>query len=90
MIIIITLNTPELLDSLKFDVHQSDKFLIVLQSYQVDSARRNVPELFSTSVVGPFLLSGVAATLAWWVVWPLEYMKSQVQQMYILVLGNDH
>ena len=47
-------------------------------SPQVDSARRNAPDLFSTTVVGPFLLSGVAATLAWWVVWPLEYMKSQV------------
>ena len=27
-------------------------------------------------------MSGVAATLAWWVVWPLEYMKSQVQGSY--------
>ncbi len=31
-------------------------------------------------------MSGVAATLGWWVVWPLEYMKSQVQGSY----GNQN
>lgn len=45
----------------------------------VDSYRRHFPELFSRPLLGPFLMSGVAATLAWWVVWPLEYMKSQVR-----------
>ena len=48
----------------------------------VDSGRRHRPELFSSPVLGPFLVSGVAATLGWWVVWPLEYMKSQVQGRY--------
>lgn len=48
----------------------------------VDSGRRHCPELFSSSLIGPFLMSGVAATLGWWVVWPLEYMKSQVQGRY--------
>ncbi len=48
----------------------------------VDSGRRHTPELFSTPLLGPFLTSGVAATLGWWVVWPLEYMKSQVQGSY--------
>lgn len=48
----------------------------------VDSTRRHAPSLFSFPVVGPFLVSGVAATVAWWVVWPLEYMKSQVQGGY--------
>ena len=48
----------------------------------VDSGRRHVPGLFATPMVGPFLTSGVAATLGWWVVWPLEYMKSQVQGSY--------
>ena len=48
----------------------------------VDSGRRHAPELFSTPLLGPFLTSGVAATLGWWVVWPLEYMKSQVQGNY--------
>lgn len=48
----------------------------------VDSGRRHVPGLFTTPMIGPFLTSGVAATLGWWVVWPLEYMKSQVQGSY--------
>lgn len=48
----------------------------------VDSGRRHAPELFSSPFLGPFLMSGVAATLGWWVVWPLEYMKSQVQGRY--------
>ena len=48
----------------------------------IDSARRHVPEVFNSHVIGPFLLSGFAATFAWWVVWPLEYMKSQVQGNY--------
>ena len=48
----------------------------------VDSYRRFFPELFSQPLIGPFLMSGVAATLGWWVVWPLEYMKSQVQGSY--------
>lgn len=48
----------------------------------IDSIRRNSPELFSSPLLGPFLASGMAATLAWWIVWPLEYMKSQVQGSY--------
>lgn len=48
----------------------------------LDSLRRNNPDLFKIPVVGPFLISGTAATLGWWVVWPLEYMKSQVQGSY--------
>ena len=48
----------------------------------IDSARRHVPEVFNSHVIGPFLLSGFAATFAWWVVWPLEYIKSQVQGNY--------
>ena len=48
----------------------------------VDSYRRHFPDLLSRPLLGPFLMSGVAATFAWWVVWPLEYMKSQVQGSY--------
>ena len=48
----------------------------------IDSFRRNLPGTFSNPVVGPFLASGFAATFGWWVVWPLEYMKSQVQGTY--------
>lgn len=48
----------------------------------IDSYRRNFPDMFSRPLLGPFLMSGVGATLAWWIVWPLEYMKSQVQGSY--------
>ncbi len=48
----------------------------------VDSLRRHYPSIFKRPVLGPFLISGVAATMGWWVVWPLEYMKSQVQGSY--------
>lgn len=47
-----------------------------------DSGRRHYPELFKAPVLGPFLTGGVAATFAWWVVWPLEHMKSKVQGGY--------
>ncbi|KAL3868723.1 hypothetical protein ACJMK2_041493 [Sinanodonta woodiana] len=48
----------------------------------VDTTRRNFPEHFKRPLLGPFLTSGISATLAWWIVWPLEYMKSQVQGNY--------
>ena len=48
----------------------------------VDTGRRHFPEQFSKPLLGPFLTSGLSATLAWWMVWPLEYMKAQVQGSY--------
>ena len=48
----------------------------------IDSTRRHFPEVFNSHVIGPFLVSGFAATFGWWVVWPFEYMKSQVQGNY--------
>lgn len=48
----------------------------------VDSFRRHVPHLFASPIAGPFLLSGTAATIAWWIVWPMENMKSQVQSNF--------
>ncbi|VDI47570.1 solute carrier family 25 (mitochondrial carnitine/acylcarnitine transporter), member 20/29 [Mytilus galloprovincialis] len=48
----------------------------------VDSGRRHFPEQFKKPLIGPFLTSGIAATLAWWIVWPLEYMKCQIQSNY--------
>lgn len=48
----------------------------------VDSMRRHMSEYFKRPLLGPFLISGVAATVGWWVVWPLENMKSQVQGNY--------
>ena len=47
-----------------------------------DSTKRFFPDMLSKPLLGPFLMGGVAATLAWWVVWPVEYMKSQVQAGY--------
>ena len=47
-----------------------------------DSTRRFYPNLLTRPILGPFLMGGVAATMAWWIVWPLEYMKSQVQGGY--------
>ena len=48
----------------------------------VDTGRRHFPDQFNKPLLGPFLTSGVSATLAWWMVWPLEYMKAQVQGGY--------
>ena len=48
----------------------------------IDWGRRNAKEAFETPILGPFLASGLAATTAWWIVWPFEYMKSQVQCDY--------
>uniref|UniRef100_T1J5Q7 Mitochondrial carrier protein n=1 Tax=Strigamia maritima TaxID=126957 RepID=T1J5Q7_STRMM len=48
----------------------------------IDTQRRNFNQFFSSPVLGPFFASGIAATTAWLVVWPLEYMKSQVQGSY--------
>lgn len=48
----------------------------------IDSGRRHFPEKFNSPLLGPFLASGIAATVAWWLVWPFEFMKSQVQGRY--------
>lgn len=48
----------------------------------IDSMRRHASEQFNSPLLGPFLASGIAATTAWWIVWPLENMKSQVQGNY--------
>ena len=47
-----------------------------------DSGRRHYPDVFNSPVLGPFITGSVAATVAWWVVWPLEHMKSKVQGTY--------
>lgn len=38
--------------------------------------------LFGSNPIGSFMFTGLCATAAWWTVWPLEYMKSQVQAGY--------
>jgi solute carrier family 25 carnitine/acylcarnitine transporter 20/29 len=47
-----------------------------------DTTRRHFPDTFSRPILGPYLSGSISATFAWWVVWPLEYMKSQVQADY--------
>ncbi|XP_057317134.1 mitochondrial substrate carrier family protein S-like isoform X2 [Hydractinia symbiolongicarpus] len=48
----------------------------------IDTMRRHLSEYFKRPLLGPFLISGVAATTAWWIVWPLENMKTQIQSNY--------
>lgn len=44
----------------------------------IDSCRRNYPEIFKTQF-GQFVASAGAATFGFWVVWPFEVLKNQVQ-----------
>mmetsp|Transcript_4006 Transcript_4006/g.14897 ORF Transcript_4006/g.14897 Transcript_4006/m.14897 type:complete len:308 (-) Transcript_4006:62-985(-) len=45
----------------------------------VDTGVRHWPELMTAPLVGPFLKGGVCATVAWWLIWPWENLKNQVQ-----------
>lgn len=38
--------------------------------------------VFGENPLGTFFFTGVCATAAWWTIWPLEYMKSQIQGGY--------
>lgn len=49
----------------------------------LDSFRRNFDEFFRSNVFGPFIASGVASTAAWWMCWPLELVKCQIQAGYL-------
>ena len=51
----------------------------------LEKARPYQSSLFGESSVGTFFFTGFCATAAWWTIWPLEYMKSQVQAGY----GDD-
>lgn len=44
----------------------------------LDVSGRHVPQLLD-GPVAPFFKGGICATLAWWTVWPLEVVKSQIQ-----------
>ena len=48
----------------------------------LDTQRRNFPKAFSIPLIGPFLVSGISGTLAWWTIWPLEFIKTRVQCQY--------
>ena len=49
----------------------------------VDFMRRNHPEWFTLPFIGPYMTSGFAAAGAWWTVWPLEYVRTQIQAGYV-------
>lgn len=38
--------------------------------------------IFGEHALGTFFFTGLCATAAWWTIWPLEYMKSQIQGGY--------
>ena len=44
-----------------------------------DTFDRHLPQMTSIPMIGPFLKGGIAATVGWWVVWPFENLKSQIQ-----------
>ena len=48
----------------------------------LEKARPYKEIVFGESPVGTFFFAGFCATAAWWTVWPLEYMKSQIQGGY--------
>lgn len=48
----------------------------------LDTQRRNFPGAFSYPLIGPFLVSGISGVLAWWTIWPLEFIKTRVQCQY--------
>ena len=44
-----------------------------------DHLERHHSSLMSTPLLGPFVKGGICATAAWWLVWPFENLKNQVQ-----------
>jgi len=49
----------------------------------LDSFRRHFDSFFRSNLMGPFLASGFASVFAWWVCWPLELIKCQIQSGYL-------
>ncbi|RNA43790.1 carnitine-acylcarnitine carrier [Brachionus plicatilis] len=49
----------------------------------LDSFRRHLDGVFRSPFLGPFIASGCASVMAWWIVWPLEMIKSQIQAGYL-------
>lgn len=58
--------------------------LMLLPSYFIflDTFRRKFDKVFRSNIMGPFIVSGCASSMAWLIVWPLENIKSQVQASY--------
>ena len=49
----------------------------------LDAFRRNFDDLFRTQFIGPFLASGTSSVIAWFVAWPLELARCQIQAGYL-------
>jgi len=45
----------------------------------VDTGVRYFPDIINQPFLGPFIKGGVCATVSWWIVWPFEVAKSQIQ-----------
>ena len=58
--------------------------MILLPTFFIylEKARPYKSTLFGESPLGTFIFTGFCATAAWWTIWPLEYMKSQIQAGY--------
>jgi len=56
----------------------------------VDYAVRKLPDVVNAPLIGPFFKGGICATLSWLVVWPLEYVKSQIQANTTLYGKEQH
>lgn len=58
---------------------------VLMPTYFVflDSFRRHFDSFFRNNLMGPFLASGCSSVFAWWVCWPLELLKCQVQSGYL-------
>lgn len=53
--------------------------LITIFFILVDYSIRYIPDIVSAPLLGPFFKGGICATVAWWLIWPIENLKSQVQ-----------
>ena len=56
----------------------------------VDYSVRKLPDIVNMPLIGPFFKGGICATISWLMVWPLEFVKSQVQANTALVGNNAH
>jgi hypothetical protein len=59
--------------------------LVLLPSYFIllDSFRRHFGSIFNSPIVGPFLSGGIASIICWTMIWPIEYVRCQIQAGYL-------
>ena len=75
------MNYQEALSGLKVTMIGRMILLPVFFIY-LDKAKPYKTQFFGESPLGNIFYGGACATAAWWTIWPLEYMKSQVQGGY--------